>query len=448
MTTPKTHGGTRRGAGRKPTSNGRTERLSVRLTEKLAARLRDSGRAGELVEEAFEFWDANQDRSGHFESGDGNQAGTTHQGNKATPASLENGDGNQAGLTLSFLAEFVSLRCKVWADGGDGTRIDRIPLGLSDAGLYAEWGKWIYQWGGDPAALADSYRRFQPMAQRVREVLLSANPLLTDSDLTGWHRTPGTVDIDGAIGRLHAYALIINDGALSCGGRALIEFMRATSQTSGRIDVEDTGCWIVEALEARRLDAAVAFGAGDYAIHGEEAVLNSLRANLKMDVALVWWKRDAEFCRKIDPIIETLAGMPEFLALAQKADKVQFWGAIKVIPSDWESLAAFKDAWASMAARHGEEILFTLFERFTTWKRAGLQHRLALRAPWEPDPGPDLAILGLKPGATPQEIKSAFRSFRQRHHPDKGGDHDLFLRGEEAYANLIKGTKSTGSRAA
>jgi hypothetical protein len=442
MTNTKTHGGTRPGAGRKSSGDGRTERLSVRLTEKLAARLRDSGRAGELIESAFEFWDANQDRSRHLESGDVNQAGLAHQGDKPTPATLENGDANQAGLTLSFLAEFASLGRKVWADGADGICIENIPMGLSDARLRAKWGKWAE----DADALADAYRRYQPMASRVREILLSTNPVLTDSDLSSWYeKTHNTVNVDRAIGLLHAYALIINDGALPCGGRALIEFMGTVGM---RIEVEESGRWISEALEANRLDVAVAFGAGDYAIHGEEAVLNSLRATLKMGTALAWWERDAEFCRKIDPIIETLAGMPEFLILVQKADKVQFWALIQSIPPDWESLAAFKDAWAPMAAKHGEEVLFMLFERFTTWKRSELKHRLALRPPWEPDPGPDLAILGLKPGATPQDIKKAFRSFRQRHHPDKGGDHDHFLRGEKAYANLIKGTKSTGSRAA
>lgn len=433
--TTKAHGGARPGAGRKPTGDGRTERLSVRLKPKLAARLRESGRAGELVEEAFDFWDANQDRPPRLESGDVIQANPTPKAGNPSPASLEIGDGNQDGLTLSFLAGFAALGRKVWRDGGDGICPEDIPLGLDDAAFHADWGHWVEEWKpGSGAELLEAYRAYGPMAERVREALLRANPLLDAEELASVLRSgTDTVDSAAAIKLLHDYALIINDHGQPCDAKSLLAFMRAADS---RTAADDTGWWIMEALEAGRMDVAVAFGAGDYANHGEEAVLIALRAKVKLSTALEWWGRDPEFCRKVDPIIETLAGTPGFPALAQKADKVRFWGMIRGIEPDWASLADFKAAWAPMAAKHGDETLFALFERFTAWTRAQLRHRLALRVPGEPDPGPDLAILGLQPGATRKDIKAAWRRFVQRHHPDKGGDHEHFIHVKAAYDRL------------
>ena len=37
------------------------------------------------------------------------------------------------------------------------------------------------------------------------------------------------------------------------------------------------------------------------------------------------------------------------------------------------------------------------------------------------------AVLGVKPGASPAEIKAAYRALVKRHHPDAGGDVDRIL---------------------
>jgi curved DNA-binding protein CbpA len=43
------------------------------------------------------------------------------------------------------------------------------------------------------------------------------------------------------------------------------------------------------------------------------------------------------------------------------------------------------------------------------------------------------AILGVDKNATPKEIKSAYKDKAKRHHPDKGGDEELFKKIKEAY---------------
>ena len=49
-----------------------------------------------------------------------------------------------------------------------------------------------------------------------------------------------------------------------------------------------------------------------------------------------------------------------------------------------------------------------------------------------------LAVLGLHPGASQEEIKAAFRQLVKRHHPDVGGSPEDFLRVSEAYQQLIQ----------
>lgn len=44
--------------------------------------------------------------------------------------------------------------------------------------------------------------------------------------------------------------------------------------------------------------------------------------------------------------------------------------------------------------------------------------------------------LGLKKGASPDEIKKAYRSMAMKHHPDRGGDEKKFKEIEEAYRTL------------
>lgn len=44
--------------------------------------------------------------------------------------------------------------------------------------------------------------------------------------------------------------------------------------------------------------------------------------------------------------------------------------------------------------------------------------------------------LGLAKGATPEEIKKAYRSLARTHHPDKGGDAEKFKQVQEAYETL------------
>jgi|SRR5450755_19017 DnaJ-domain-containing protein 1 len=49
-----------------------------------------------------------------------------------------------------------------------------------------------------------------------------------------------------------------------------------------------------------------------------------------------------------------------------------------------------------------------------------------------------LAVLGLPPNATPQQIKRRYRSLAKRHHPDRGGDQRQMQRIIAAYEFLMK----------
>ncbi len=413
----RTHGGARQGAGRKKAGDGR-ERMTIRIKAKLAEELRQHAKPGDVIESALEFWQRNQDAA---------RAGCDLQ---PVPG-LESCVGNQDALPLTFLCQFASLGRKWWPDGGDGIYVDGIPLGLSPRAFKAKWGKWV----ADPDALAEAYNAYGPMAVRVRETLLRANPLLRPEELAGvLSRGTDSVDVGEAIKRLHDYALIHNDHGQSCAARELLAWMRGNDS---RVEADDTGYWLSRALEMGRLDVAAAF-AGDYAKHGEEAVLEALRSKLKLAEALEWWGRDPAFCRKVDPLIEVLAETPGFRELERATNEIQFMGLFGVTAKDWANLKAFRTAWAPMAAKHGEETLFALFERFTSWKREGLRHRLSIVAPGEADPS-DLSLLGLAPGASKADAKAAWRRFVQRHHPDKGGDHARFIRAKAAYERLSGG---------
>lgn len=52
----------------------------------------------------------------------------------------------------------------------------------------------------------------------------------------------------------------------------------------------------------------------------------------------------------------------------------------------------------------------------------------------EPDPH---TVLGVRRGASTQEVKAAWKKYARQHHPDReGGDEDAFIRGSRAYEQL------------
>ena len=60
--------------------------------------------------------------------------------------------------------------------------------------------------------------------------------------------------------------------------------------------------------------------------------------------------------------------------------------------------------------------------------------------------GESYKILGLKPGASPQEIRRAYRSLVKKYHPDKNnaaGAHEKFIAIQTAYELLLNGSSET-----
>ena len=52
-------------------------------------------------------------------------------------------------------------------------------------------------------------------------------------------------------------------------------------------------------------------------------------------------------------------------------------------------------------------------------------------------------LLGVKPGASPEELKAAYRKQAMKYHPDRGGDPDKFKQISEAYSRLSSGEGSS-----
>jgi hypothetical protein len=51
----------------------------------------------------------------------------------------------------------------------------------------------------------------------------------------------------------------------------------------------------------------------------------------------------------------------------------------------------------------------------------------------------DYELLGLSPGASVDQVKSAFRTLSRRHHPDAGGTHERFIALQGAYERILSG---------
>ncbi len=77
--------------------------------------------------------------------------------------------------------------------------------------------------------------------------------------------------------------------------------------------------------------------------------------------------------------------------------------------------------------------------------------RLSARALWSSRANPvrpiverqqALAVLGLPPDATRQQIKRRYRELAKKYHPDRGGDQNEMRRIIAAYQLLMKGSPS------
>lgn len=59
----------------------------------------------------------------------------------------------------------------------------------------------------------------------------------------------------------------------------------------------------------------------------------------------------------------------------------------------------------------------------------------------------DYEILGVQPGATPDEVKTAYKNLAKKHHPDKGGDPEKFKEINNAFERISNPDKNTNAEA-
>ncbi|CAB4241741.1 chaperone protein DnaJ [uncultured Caudovirales phage] len=55
-------------------------------------------------------------------------------------------------------------------------------------------------------------------------------------------------------------------------------------------------------------------------------------------------------------------------------------------------------------------------------------------------------ILGLKSGASEEEVKQAYRKLAMKHHPDRGGNEEEFKKIKEAYEKITNGDSASGQQ--
>ncbi|HKI97452.1 MAG TPA: J domain-containing protein [bacterium] len=74
------------------------------------------------------------------------------------------------------------------------------------------------------------------------------------------------------------------------------------------------------------------------------------------------------------------------------------------------------------------------------WKKAhgGRLHQVRYVDAGKAAEAADYKLLDLKPGASREEIRKAFARLAQEHHPDHGGDAEIFAAMQVAYKRLMK----------
>jgi DnaJ-domain-containing protein 1 len=136
--------------------------------------------------------------------------------------------------------------------------------------------------------------------------------------------------------------------------------------------------------------------------------------------------------------------------LLDEAATEAFW---KSPPPELEALharfAAFGRMLTETSRRLGVHVSRDAFERmngqrfrgeygdYTGKYRAGEGAERGARRPARTTVESQFAVLGLVPGATLYEVRSAYREMVKRHHPDQGGAIQDFLRLQEAYEFLL-----------
>lgn len=117
-------------------------------------------------------------------------------------------------------------------------------------------------------------------------------------------------------------------------------------------------------------------------------------------------------------------GVAVYWTRGKEQQKVMAIDIYDRVADNLAAIAATLNAMRAIERHGGAQILERAFTGFD-----------ALAAPTSFDPW---AVLGLKRGASSEEIEAKFREMAKRHHPDAGGTHDEFVRIQRARAEALR----------
>ena len=121
------------------------------------------------------------------------------------------------------------------------------------------------------------------------------------------------------------------------------------------------------------------------------------------------------------------------LWLPEKETEIKKW-RIKVGINSFEGLKSFADL-----SRKQKQIFFNKAHKFIEEIHTEeLRHPVDINIPIEEKRKYYRFILGINVESKPEEIKRSYRRLVQIHHPDHGGEAEIFIKIKEAYENLVR----------
>ena len=139
------------------------------------------------------------------------------------------------------------------------------------------------------------------------------------------------------------------------------------------------------------------------------------------------YKAAFEAATRFTTVHRGLLGGADYRAAIVKDSKGPRYHTIEVVFFEPEGLGHWRKATARRAHGGG----------YWSHITSGPYYIQGLPGEWQPPGAEHRDILGVPAGATQEEVKRAWQRFAQTHHPDRGGDPEMFKRGRQAYESLM-----------